>query len=69
MLYKYKRIRDEGKTILLVEHNMDAVRDICDEIAVLNFGEKIAQGAPEEVLNDSHVIESYIGGMNNEQSI
>lgn len=41
---------------------MDAVRDICDEIAVLNFGEKIAQGTPEEVLNNPQVIEAYIGG-------
>lgn len=59
-----RRIKEEGKTILLVEHNMDAVRDICDEIVVLNFGEKIAQGTPEEVLNNPQVIEAYIGGMN-----
>lgn len=57
-----KGIKNEGKTILLVEHNIDVVRSICDEIIVLNFGEKIAQGSPEEVLENSRVISAYIGG-------
>ena len=56
-----KKIKDEGKTILLVEHNIDAVRYICDEVIVLNFGEKIAQGRPGEVLEDPAVVEAYIG--------
>jgi ABC-type branched-subunit amino acid transport system ATPase component len=54
-------LKVQGTTILVVEHNMDAVRDICDEIVVMDFGEKIAQGEPEEVLRNPRVVEAYIG--------
>lgn len=61
MSHAILQIRDRGITVILVEHDMNLVMGISDTITVLNYGEKIAEGAPEEIQNNSRVIEAYLG--------
>jgi branched-chain amino acid transport system ATP-binding protein len=56
-----RSLRDDGVTLLVVEHHMRAIMNICDRILVLNFGRLLADGTPDQVARDSQVIEAYLG--------
>ena len=61
MMELVRRVRERGVTLLLVEHDMQAVMGLCDRITVLNFGGLLTEGTPEQVRNDPDVIEAYLG--------
>jgi branched-chain amino acid transport system ATP-binding protein len=61
MMELVKKISNEGVTVLLVEHNMKVVMGICRRVVVLNFGQRIAEGSPNEVSKNEAVIQAYLG--------
>jgi branched-chain amino acid transport system ATP-binding protein len=63
MMDLIRRVRDQGVTLLLVEHDMQAVMGLCDYITVLNFGRLLVEGTPDAIRHHPQVIEAYLGSM------
>ena len=61
MIQTVLKIREQGITIIMIEHVMKAVMNVCDHIIVLDYGQQIAEGNPEAIANDPKVVEAYLG--------
>ena len=62
MMALMRKLRDRGVTILLVEHDMQAIMGLCDRITCMSFGKLLAEGDPAAIRGNPEVIEAYLGG-------
>ena len=56
-----ERIRNDGRCLLLIEHDVKLVMGLCDRVTVLDYGRELAVGTPDEVRRDARVVEAYLG--------
>jgi branched-chain amino acid transport system ATP-binding protein len=63
MMNLVKEEQHNGVGVILIEHNMSVIQNYCDKVIVLNYGQKIAEGTPEEISTNDDVIEAYLGGV------
>jgi len=56
-----KQLREQGSTVMIIEHNMRAIFAICDRIAVISYGNKLAEGTPSQIKDDPVIISAYLG--------
>ena len=61
LLKTLNQIHEQGVTLLIIEHDMRVIMELCDHIFVLNFGQKIAEGSPGQIQVNEQVIEAYLG--------
>jgi branched-chain amino acid transport system ATP-binding protein len=57
-----RRLKNDGATIVLIEHDVPLVAAVCDRVVVINYGKKISEGTPGEIRSDQAVIDAYLGG-------
>lgn len=62
LIRNIEKLREEGKTFFLIEHDMDLITNLCDRVIVMNKGRELAEGKPDDIKRNERVLEAYLGG-------